>query len=229
MRIPARLLLIILCAANIGCTRTPAQIPTGQWTYTLFVNGFDSGRAVVTNRIEGVNWVSSTELTIGMGDISNVSKQIVTETLDFKPVKLESRNRIITGGKVQSIDTITVFRGREAEITFGKDKAVHKIGKDFILEGNYILAKLIEGKFREGMEVEANIYDPTIELEEPILVKAKVMGYETVPVGPRRERLLHVTESIEAVKSIDLYLDENGILRKGVIQMLNMTMELVIR
>ena len=93
-----------------------------------------------------------------------------------------------------------------------KNKTAVTIDRDFRLEGNYILSELIRGKFKKGMKIEYYIYDPSIELESPILIKVTVRGYKNVKVGDKTMRLIHISESLENIKSIDFFLllnDEN--------------------
>ncbi len=224
----------IICITLLGtvllgpaCSKTPAAIPSGSWSYALYVNEVKAGSAVFSSRRDGKHYIVSSELSMSLGDVTNTSRQIVTETLDFKPVRLETYNKVAEGVKVQTSETIALFRGGEVELRLGGNKSVVRIEGDFVLDGNFFISRLIENKFRDGYEIKSAIYDPSIELEAIIPVKTRVVGRETVLVGGRKRRLIHITQSIESVKSADSYLDEEGVLVKGVITMLNLTIELV--
>ena len=224
----------IICVTLLGtalleaaCSRTPAAIPSGSWTYALYVNEVKAGSAVFSSRREGRHYVVTSELSMRLGDVTNTSRQIVTETMDFKPVRLETYNKIAEGAKLQTSQTIAVFRPGEVELQMGGNKSVVKIEGDFVLDGNFFISRLIENGFKEGFEIKASIYDPSIELETAIPVKTRVLGRETVLVGGKKRSCIHIVQSIESVKSAHSYLDDEGVLVKGVITMLNLTIELV--
>ncbi len=210
-----------------ACSKTPHAIPLGTWKYDLLVNGTPVGAAVLSNIKSEGRYILTSELTMGAGSTVNISKQVVTETLDFKPVKLESRNRIVNGAKEQVIETVALFRGREVEIKMGGHTSVIKVDRDFMLDGNYFIFRLMEKRFKEGTEIKGYIYDPTIELESPIAVTTRVVGWETVDVAGKKRKLLHIVQTLEQIKSADSYLDEDGVLVKALIQMLNLNIELV--
>ena len=218
---------LLALLATAGCFNAPGGIPSGTWNYALLINGNRVGRAVIASRIEGDNYVTSTELTMKAGSITNVSKQIITETKEFVPVKLESYNRIVTGERTQDINTIAVFKGRKVEIVSGEEKSTVEIGRDFRLEGHYILSQLIQGKFRKGMDVESWIYEPSIDPEAPVLIKARVAGRENVSIGGKDHAAIRVIEYIAKFKSFDMFLDESGALLKADLTMLNMNIQLV--
>ncbi|HDP81430.1 MAG TPA: hypothetical protein ENN21_11365 [Spirochaetes bacterium] len=221
------LAVLVLAFSAAACAKTPGAVPAGSWTYDLLVNGASVGEAVLSNKKEDGRYIMVSELKMGTGDTVNISRQTLTETLDFKPVRLETRNIIITGAKRQEIDTVALFRGREVEITMGGHRTVITLKDDFVLDGNYFLSEFIRNGFREGTEIKGRIYDPSIELETPIAVTARVVGWETVEVAGKKQKLLHIVQSLEQVKSADSYMDEDGVMVKALIQMLNLNIELV--
>lgn len=227
MKLQNNCLIFILIILSLGCKSLPEKIPTGAWKYKILTNGVEFGSAVISNRISNGTYISTSELSIGSGKIINTSKQIITETLDLKPVKLENHNKISDGSTEQTIDTIASFKGREIEIQAGNHKSNVKIEKDFLLDGNYYISKLIENKFKEGFKLSYFIYDPGIEIESLIPVTVRVIGPETISINGKRERVIHIVQSIEGIKSADAYLDGKGVMVKAVIQMLNLKIELV--
>jgi hypothetical protein len=213
--------------ATAGCFNAPGGIPSGTWNYALLINGNRVGSAVISSRTEGANYVTSTELTMKAGSITNISKQIITETKEFVPVKLESYNRIVTGERAQEINTVATFNGRKVELASGGEKSVIETDRDFRLEGHYILSRLIQGGFRKGMTVESWIYEPSIDPEAPVLIKARVAGRENVSIGGKDHAAIRVVEYIAKFKSFDMFLDGSGALLKADLTMLNMNIQLV--
>ncbi len=224
-RISKIFFVFLLCTGS--CYEVPTKIPLGKWNYKLLVNGLEVGSAVLSNQSDKGNYVSSSEFNIKMGNITTISREMVTETHDFKPIRLESFNKIVSGGNVHKTDIKAVFKDGVVELMAGNKKTTYKINKDFVLDGNHTLAKLIDGKFREGMEVSASIYHPSIELEDTVKVNAKVVGSEEVLINGKSERTIHVSQSIENIKNIDLYYGSDGVVRRVIIQMLNLKIELV--
>lgn len=223
-----RYLVIIVLGLSACDNKIPDRVPTGEWKYKLLINGSPAGSSRYSNRVVGDTYVSTVDFTMSMAGTETVSRSVITESLRFEPIRLESKNTLIKDGSKHNTDTVVVFAGRKATVAINGVKSSYVIPGDFILEGNYIVAKLIEGKFKEGFEITASIYDPNIELDVPVPIRVKVIGHERVKVGRETRRLMHITESIENVKNIDVYLDENGGMVKTVIQMMNMTIEMVL-
>lgn len=217
------LLETILCA----CTKTPSAIPTGEWNYVLFVNKSRVGTAKISNTRDDGKYITTTEMTMKVGDITHVAKQIITETIDFVPIKYETYNKIIKGNLVQNINTIAEIFGKKITLTTDSSTQKIEIEKDFKLEGNYFLAQFIAGGFKNGMKVEAYIYEPAMDPEEPVLLKAMVAGRETITIGEKKYSAIRIIEYIEKFKSFDMFLDEQGVLLKAEITMLNMQIEFV--
>jgi hypothetical protein len=219
--------IFFLISLNHCSYKIPQEIPLGEWQYIMLVNGIEVGTAKSSNKIIDNKYVLHSELKMGLGSVVNMSKQTIIETLDFIPLRLENHNTIINDGNKQKIDTVATFKGQAVELIVDDQRVTITLDKEFRLEGNYILAKLIEGRFKEGLTIEINIYDPTIEQGFPIPIKITVKGIKSVKLGDESVRLIHITESIANVKSIDLYIDERGVMIKTVIKMLNTTIELI--
>jgi hypothetical protein len=219
--------IILSIAIGQCCHKYPVKIPLGEWKYSLFVNDIRAGDALMSNKIVNGNYVLISRLTMGLADAKNISIQTITETMNFTPVKLESNNSIITDAKVQDMSTVAGFNGRRVEIIADKKKSVINLDRDFRLEGNYVLSRMISEGFRRDLVIETWIYDPNIELETPILVKSKVIGIEKVKIKETYRELIHIEESIEGIKSIDSFVDEEGIVIMVVIKMLNMNIVLM--
>ncbi|OHD63647.1 MAG: hypothetical protein A2176_05805 [Spirochaetes bacterium RBG_13_51_14] len=220
-------LLILLIPAG-ACRTRPDAIPTGTWKYRLLVNGADIGSAVVTNAVTGKLYVSTLEMQMDAGVIKNTSRQIITETLDFKPVKLEVYNTTTQNGQVSEMKTIAQFNGARVDLDTGDLKTSITIEKPFILEGNYFMNELIKSKFKDGTIIKHYIYEPSVDIEEPVLVLVKVMGREEVEVNGKTKNLIHLGLSIDNLKNIDSYIDGSGITQKTVITMLNNRLELIL-
>jgi len=212
----------------VSCTSKPAQIPEGTWNYDLLVNGVKAGRAVFSNTSSGNNYVLKSEMYLNIGSIENKSIQIVTETKDFKPVKLEVLNTVTdtAGNSTQEINKIATFNGDEVNLKTGDYESKFKIQGPFVLDGNYFFSELLKNKFKTGVIIKANIYEPSVEIDTPILVLVETKGVETVQVGNRSMKLLHVKQRVEKLKSMEMYLNDKGVTEKMVIKMLNNVFEL---
>jgi len=222
-----KLLYLLIAASIITCTSAPKSlpggIPEGTWNYDLTVNSVKAGKAIFSNSVSDNNYVVKTEMYLNIGTIENKSVYIITETKDFKPVKLEEYHTITdnSSGKVQEIKKIATFEGANVTLQAGNSKSKFKIEGDFIIDGNYFMGKLIENQFKQGTIVKAHIYEPSVELDTPILSVAEIKGYSSVNVGNKSMKLLHLKLKIENLKSIDMYLNEQGVTEMMVLNMLN--------
>jgi len=223
------LIFISIIIAAISCSSKPAQIPEGTWNYDLLVNGVKAGRAVSSNTMTGDNYVIKSEMYLNMGSIENRSIQIVTETKDFKPVKLEVLNSVTdtSGIANQDINKIVTFKGSEVTLKTGDYESRFTIKDPFVLDGNYFFSELLKNNFKEGVIIKSHIYEPSVEIDTPILVIVEVKGMESILVGKKTMKLLHIKQRVEKFKSMDIYLNENGVTEKIVIKMLNNVFELV--
>ncbi|OHD68565.1 MAG: hypothetical protein A2W19_12295 [Spirochaetes bacterium RBG_16_49_21] len=220
--------LIILTLALSYCQTRLTTIPTGTWKYKLLVNGAAIGTATISNAVAGNNYVSTLDMEIDAGHIKNSTRQIVTETRDFKPVRLEVYNRMAQNGRVNEIKTIAAFKGSAVELDTGDSKSTITIDKPFMLEGNYFMQELIKAEFKEGTVIKGYVYEPSVDIETPVLILVKVIGREEVSIGGKMMNLLHLGYSIENLKNIDAYIDDRGITQKTVIVMLNNKLELIL-
>lgn len=212
----------------LSCRSGPAKIPQGNWKYILYVNDTEVGTANISNKIENKTYISSSEYTMKMQDLTTVTKDVVIETLDYKPVRLESYSRIENAGKIHENNIVSVFSGNEVELSYGKKKVKYSVNRDFIIDGNFFMGKLIEGKFEKGMEVSNYIYNPSVELETPVKATTKVIGFERIMINGKEKDLMHISQSIENINdNVDLFIDDQGILQKGIIYMLNIKIELI--
>ncbi len=222
------LLSLFIIIAAVSCSSRPVQIPLGTWNYDLLVNGVKAGRAVSSNTIVGDNYVIKSEMYLNMGSIENKSIQTVTETKDFKPVKLEVINTVTdtSGVSNQEINKTATFKGNEISLKAGDYESKFTIKDPFVLDGNYFFSELLKNNFKEGVIIKSHIYEPSVEIDTPILVIVEVKGMDTVQVGKKSMKLLHIKQRVEKFKSMDIYLNENGVTEKIVIKMLNNVFEL---
>jgi hypothetical protein len=220
--------LIFIIVTLLNCYPVPDSIPVGESRYKLFVNGIEVGSAIVSNRIEDGKYISSAEYTMKLMDMNAITRDTVVETLDFKPLKLESYSKVEYDGEIYETNIVSVFSGRAVELIHNGEKYNYTINRDFILDGNYFIDKLIKGKFRKGFEISNYIYNPSVELETPIKATTKVIGFINVIINGDKQRLIHVVQSVENIEdNIDLFIDSRGDLRKGIIHMLNLKIELI--
>jgi hypothetical protein len=218
--------LFLLFSSN--CRALPETFAQGEWEYTLFVNGISVGTAKISNKTIDNKYISISEYIVKLEDTTTITKDTVTETIDFKPVKLENYLKIVKAGKVHETNIVSVFNGKNVELTYNKKKYNYKINREFIIDGNFFMSQLIKSKFKPDLEVVNYVYNPAVELETPIKATTKVIGTENIIINGKENKLIHIVQSIENIKdNIDLFIDENGILHKGIIHMLNLKIELI--
>lgn len=224
-----RLFILIFFILSItSCTgRVPQVIPQGTWQYLLLMNGVEIGTASVSNKQTKTHHISTVQMDMTLGKIKNSTRQVITETIDFKPVKLEIYNTVTNDDNVQKINTVAEIKGKKIILTAGETKTETTIEKPFILDGNYFMNFFINKKFKKGTQASAYLYDPTFETEEPIRVTMTVAGRESVTINGRKKTLIHLVQRIENSKNIDIYINEAGIAQKAVILMLNNRIELI--
>ncbi|MBN2040215.1 MAG: hypothetical protein JW864_09250 [Spirochaetes bacterium] len=221
-------IFVCLILFFISCENGHLKVPQGNWKYSLYVNGIKVGTANISNKITNNTYISSSEYIMKMNGLTTITKDVIIETLDFKPVRLESYSKIDNSGEIHENKIVSVFNGREVELSYGDKKAGYTVDRDFIIDGNFFMGKLFEGKFREGMEVSGYIYNPSVELETPVKATTRVVGFKDVLINGKEKKLLHISQSIENLNdNVDLFIDKEGILQKGVIYMLNIKIELV--
>lgn len=226
-RILTLILFLIPAAFILSCFSAPTRIPTGKWEYKIIINEIELGSAAISNEKKNDVYVSTTEMTLKVANNTQESKKIITETLDFKPVKLESINKIISDKFTHTTEIIANFNGREVSLSRGKVKSTINIDKDFYLEGNYVTSKLIESGYKKDKEVLFYLYDPAIGLDEAIPIKTVVSGVENVLVEKRELKLMHIVQFLGEMKLADIYINEEGVLIKGIINMMNIKLELI--
>ncbi|HOO72309.1 MAG TPA: hypothetical protein PK926_11155 [Spirochaetota bacterium] len=213
----------------IACKSAPGPVPLGSWDYEILINGVPVGEAEMSTSKKNDTYISVAEMSMKAGAIVNTTKQTIVETTGFAPVKLEIQNRIIHGGITENIDTTAVFKGRTVTLTAGADTSTFTIEKPFVLDGAIYIHEIIRNGFKEGTEISFSVYEPSIETEEPVSLKLKVLGTEMVSVGNTQKELVHITEAIAGIKNINIYIDKQGITHKAVITMLNNRLELVLK
>ena len=125
-------------------------------------------------------------------NLNTITKDKIIETLDFKPLRLESYSRIENDGEIFETNIISVFNGRKVELSYNGEKYRYTIDRDFILDGNYFMHELIDVKFKKGFEVSNYIYNPSVELESPIKATTKVIGVKDIIINKKKQKLIHI-------------------------------------
>jgi hypothetical protein len=224
-----RFILLILFFISTECSsrKMPGTIPMGRWEYKLMINGVTVGSAVISNSQNEKHYISETEMKMKVGKITNISHQVVTETKEFKPVKLEINNSINFNNTSQKIITTAVFKEKTIELVSLGTRSKINVNEPFVIDGNYFISKLIKNNFKEGYSVSSLIYEPSMEPDETIGVTVSVVGIETVDTGEKSIELIHIIQSIDNFKSVDIYINFDGIMEKAIIKMLNNRIELV--
>ncbi|HOM87163.1 MAG TPA: hypothetical protein PLH80_06495 [Spirochaetota bacterium] len=219
------IIIVAVVFSICGCdTDSPSEIPVGTWEYDLLVNGVQLGSATISNKVEDNHYVYSFDLTMGNGQTQ--SNDVIVETLDCKPVKLE-KHTYINAPAQQRLDIIAECNGKQITLTENNNKTVIVLDKDYILDGNYFLYQLIKNKFKEGRTIRHNVYDPSIEREDAIPVTITLVGKETIAINSIPYRAWRVDQSIGKIKNIIVYLDDKGVVLKTSISMLNMKLDVI--
>ncbi|MGB4270473.1 MAG: hypothetical protein WBK20_15020 [Spirochaetota bacterium] len=213
-------LSVCACSAH-----APTTIPVGTWQYDLLVNGVEMGKATIQNSIEGNHYVYRFDLTMGNG--MTQSQDTIIETLDCKPVRLEKYTYIKQATTQQKLDIIAQCNGKTITLTENNIKNIITVDQDYVLDGNYFLYMLIKKKFKKGLQIKHNVYDPSIERESVIPVTIKLIGTETISVNSVLYKAWKIEQSIGKIKNIIVYLDENGVVLKSSIKMLNMQLDII--
>ena len=206
----------------------PKSIPAGTWNYKLFMNGTQMGTASLTSAETSVHYISTIVMSIEVAGAQSTTKEILTETKTFVPVKFEAYNQVITNGIVQNMDTVAVFNGKEITVSSQGQIARVIIDKPFVLPGNYLTKALLDKGYVKSSLVEAEVYNPLLELEDTVLIRQEVLGIEIVEINGVKEELLHIREIIVDFQQSDMYIDSSGVPRKISALMLNNLLELVI-
>jgi len=222
---PAMMILLLSAGA---CQTKLTAIPTGTWKYRLLVNGADIGKAAVTCEIVARNFISTLTMEMDVGQIKNSTRQIITETEDCKPLKLEVYNKTEQNNRVSEIKTIATFSGGRVDLDTGDSKTQIRIDRPFVLEVNFFMQELIKARFKTGTVIQGYVYEPSVDIETPILMVVKVIGKEDVSINGKMKNLLHLGCSIENLKNIDTYIDDKGVAQKTVIILLNNRLEMII-
>ncbi len=218
---------ILAASAVFACYRIPTAVPRGTWRYSLILNGSAVGEAVISGRFEKGRWITESTLTMRAGNVVNTSHQVVVESADFKPVSVVTNNTTVMGDTIQRVDTEALVDGLKVRLKQGGRESVITLEREFVLDGNYFLSKMIGAGFAEGAKFEAYVYDPSIEAGELMLMKARVEGKKLVTVNGSTYPSYHVVNSIENIKSIDSYFDCDGVMVKAELSMLNMRIQLL--
>lgn len=222
--------LLILCfMLLLSCRTNPESIPEGTWKYDLFVNGVKAGYSTTVFDEKENLYITQNEMYLKIGTMENKTVQTVTETRDFKPVSLEIHNTIkdSASGLNHDMSKIASFQGNKVTLTSDGFESVIDIAHPFILDGNYFFKELTKSGFKKGTRIEAQIYEPSVEIDDTILVIIDVAGREKIKVGSSEMNLIHIKQRVEQLKIVDMYLNDEGVMEKAVIKMLNNIFELV--
>jgi hypothetical protein len=219
-------IIIIMFFSVCACSaHAPGTIPVGTWQYDLLVNGVEMGKATISNSIEDNHYVYRFDLTMGNGITQ--SQDTIIETLDCKPVRLEKHTYIKQASSEQKLDIIAQCNGRTITLLENNIQSTITLDQDYVLDGNYFLYMLIQNKFKQGLQVRHNVYDPSIEREAAIPVTITLAGTETISVNSVLYKAWKIEQSIGKIKNIIVYCDQNGVVLKSSIKMLNLQLDII--
>ncbi len=223
------ILAAFLFITFVSCRNYPDKVPTGVWKYDLFMNGILLGEAEFGNRLTDNKYISTVKMEIRAGSVLNKTSQKTVETSSFEPVSLEIENITKTDNNSQRILTRAEFKKNNVTVDTGYNKATVRLPDGCMIDGNYFISELIKQKFAKGASANAKIFEPSVDIEEPVNVIVKVIGKKEISVRGKIKRLMHIVQAIENYKSVDMYLNNDGVVEKAVIIMLNNKMEIVLK
>ncbi|MCX8124343.1 MAG: hypothetical protein N3F66_09285 [Spirochaetes bacterium] len=215
-------IILNVCACS---AQAPKEIPVGTWQYNLLINGVEMGVATISNSIQDNLYIYRFDLSMGNGITQ--SQDTIIETLDCKPVKLEKHTYIKQGQTQQKLDIVALCNGNTVTLIENNSKTIITLDDEYVLDGNYFLYMLIKNKFKKGLKITQNIYDPSLERENTIPVTITLAGTETISVNSQIKKAWKIEQSIGKIKNIIVYLDENGVVLKSSIKMLNMQLDII--
>jgi hypothetical protein len=169
-------------------------------------------------------------MEIDAGILRKTTRHVAIESENFKPIKLSIEKVSSENGITHKSSTLATFNDGSIKVSINGTEAMIVANRPFVLEGNcnYFLNEFIRAGFKRGTVVKAYIYDPTIDLEDQVLMIGKVIGREKVEINDSIRELIHLGYSIENYKNIDVFIDKNGVIHRMIIFMLNNRLDLVI-
>jgi len=226
-----RLLLIATLFFCISCNKEVKSIERGSFNYTLKINGITAGSAKITRTKSEGKHITETVMSLKAGNIENSSYQRVTESKDYTPISLEIKNimKDSNSGNVQEITKKALFNEDRVTLNSNGYKTDINIKGKFYLDGAYFEDELIKKKLKPGTTIKAKIYEPSVAVDRTILVIFKVIGEKNIKVNGVDTDVIHITQKIEMLKSIDWYISRDGVTQKAVIKMLNNIFELELK
>ncbi len=227
----AIILQVLTVILFISCGKDVKSLEQGTFSYVMKINGFSAGSARISRIDRDGMYITETTMTLKAGNIENSSFQRVTETHDYKPVKLEILNTMSDShtGKNEVIKKTADFSGSKVSLDSNGYKTEVNLTGTFYLDGNFFDNELLKKKFKKGSVVKARIYEPSVETDKTILVIFKVLGDEKIRIGDKDVDVVHITQKVEMLKSIDWYISRDGVTQKAVIKMLNNIFELELK
>ena len=226
------LLSVVFLYAILGCktetiVETPKSIPMGSWNYTVSINGMLVGDAIVKSEQNDKNYITTISMNMQFSEkIKIVSNDVLIETKAFVPVKYEMNSTTSMQGKTQKTSMSVVFNGNNITVVIDGQTEKLQLEKPFMLAGNYFANSQIEKGYKPGSTVEADVYMPAMELEDTIACKETVVGVEKVMVNGALETLIHLKQELDGVTYAESYIDQHGIVRKMVMDVMNNKIEL---
>jgi len=219
----------ILSFLFVSAHSTPTDVRGGSWEYDVLVNGILVGKSTISSTITNGQHVHQSDMTMTIGQVSTTTKQKVTETEKYTPVKFEISVVTIYGTNKTTMETMATFDGKKVTLKTGESVQTFTITRPFVLDGNYFYSELVKNKFVKDSEASAYLYHPSIEAREPFKVTVKVLGKETVLIRDKQKNLIHVAFFMETIKQADYYLNDDGAAERIEQRFMNNTVELILK
>jgi hypothetical protein len=226
------IILLFLLGATISCAKentVTLKNITGTWHYDLLLNGTPMGDVKISSILKDNTYINIIDMTMEGNGVTNIVTEKVVETKDFTPIMTESISITRHENMENIIRTRATFKGSTVTLTRNKKTTRLTLKKPFRLNGNYLHMALLKKGLKKGTVISTYIYDPTLEPGETVPVTLTVVGKEKILIRGKKIELYHLRQRIEKLKSIDIYIDSQGIIWLESINMLNNNLVLIKR
>lgn len=217
----------LLLFLTITGTERLSALENGTFKYKIKINGTVAGESFFT-RTEDKHF-----RTIETKDIIKTQRKIfysytkVTETIDFKPVNIETIYK-------ESDRDSNILEENTKTITFeGKKVTIHhkdgrkdkfNLKKKFYIYGDYFFHELKKRKFRPGSKLKLNIFDDDSNSSKPVIYE--VVGNRKISLNDRLVEVIHISQRANGNVKTEWLVTENGVPQRVILDYPEYTLEM---
>jgi hypothetical protein len=224
-------LVLLIFVTGLGAQdKKPAksEITPGNWLYGVYLGKTKIGSANVVIRIDEGIIVTTTEMSLNMGEVLVTTKEISKENIDYTPVSFWSSNVMVLKDKLTREIVSATFNKGVVTLTRGKDERIINIEGSFVVSGNKLTSILSKAKYAKDFEAKVKLYDPTIDEDSTVTITDKVIGKEMVDLPGGKMELIHTVQAIGPLRNIHNYVNADGTAYKMTIPMLNTSIDMIL-